>query len=188
MSIPVVNWTVDDYIVGNGTALTPQVLRAPMNKIWTASSVASKMYVCTIVPSNLKVKSMVCNPSQTSMPFWLKSSRILNCTELYFIWTQKFSKEYSTLLPEKKRAVALRFVGSSLVIPGSIVRCVDEIARITSGWRLFAEQHHICVGEVFVFRVHRGPAHGRWSPAGLGWLLSSNSATVQRNTARQSTP
>jgi hypothetical protein len=52
----------------------------------------------------------------------------------------------------------LRFVGSSLVIPGSIVWCVNEIARITSGWRLFAEQHHICVGEVFVFRVHRGPS------------------------------
>jgi hypothetical protein len=32
------------------------------------------------------------------------------------------------------------------------------------------------------------PAHGRWSPAGLGWLLSSNSPTVQRNSAHQSTP
>ena len=62
------------------------------------------------------------------------------------------------MLPKEKDNVAMRFIGSHVIIPGAIRTYGDGIARISKGWPLYAQEHNLCIGEVFVCRIHRGPS------------------------------
>ena len=54
--------------------------------------------------------------------------------------------------------MAVRFIGSHVILPGAIRKYGDGIARISKGWPLYAQEHNLCIGEVFVCRIHRGPS------------------------------
>lgn len=70
---------------------------------------------------------------------------------------QYFSTEYSELLPGTKQTVALRFIGSPVLICSSVHLYDTGVARITQGWDQFLKEHHIQQGDVLVFRCVRGP-------------------------------